>query len=1189
MTADPSEALRLISRSRRLVYAVTAVMAGLVLAAGLAIWGLRQDAIADTESDNHRLGVVLAAYTAQTFQSVDLVMQGIVEQIAALGVHDLHSLHEMFGSRDIHDALAKHLVNLAQAEAFGVVDATGQLVNISRQWPMPDYSLAYQDYFQHFANPLVASPRDTGPYISAPSASRSTGARTVFLARRLTAPDGSFLGVVAAPILLSHFDRFFAETGLSGGTGITILRPDGVVLVRFPVGEIVTGTRISPTVRWFETLAEGGGHYYSSGAFANIPPVFVSVHPLTMYPIVVDVTRTETAALARWWHQATAIVLAGVAATVCLALLLRALGRQITLIEQSQNRIGQQVVSIQASEARLTEQSTLLQTTLAHMSQGIMLIDAGLTLRIANQRAAEMLDLPEILHATRPSVVDVLRIVWQRGDFGPCTETFEVWFERFQDAHSVPTLLEEHHPPNGLIVEVCSNRLPDGGFVRTFTDITERKLAAGRLQRAIDLLTAQVEASPDGVLVVDAVRNIASFNRRFQEMWRISWDLLKQLSADGVLAEVVAKLKQPERLTARLQRNVDRPNQPSHDEIETTDGRHLDCRSVKLRTSTGEDLGRIWFFRDITHHKQVETILRTARDQADRSARAKSDFLAMMSHEIRSPMSGLLGIIELLRETPLTTDQQHMVEMVHGSAASLLRIVNDILDYSKLEAGSLTLHQEATELRQLIVTAIEPPRLLAAGKNVRVSAGIAADVPDWVTLDKLRLRQILANLLANAVKFTEAGTVHLVVTCVATGQSELEFAISDTGIGMTPAQMVHLFEPFQQADTSPTRQFDGTGLGLTISRRLARMLGGDIIAESEAGHGSRFRLLLPLVRADPPAADANPAPAVADRTLAGGERVLVAEDQPTNRWLIERQLKSFGCEVTAVENGRAALAALEAADYDLLVTDCHMPELDGVALVRLIRGAEAGRGTRRMPILGLTADVTAVMRARCLGAGMNDVVTKPAALDQLRAAVAKLLRIAGNGGAAGQDSPPHLETGGGPLSPPPPYPAADGDAPTLDAPTRDAPTRDAPTRDIPTIDLNVFDPSAYRDLFAVDEAEVREWLAAYLEAADAMLADLQRSAAAGDREAVADQAHKLASASLAVGAMTLGTLARRLEAAAKDASAATLGEMVATLIAVSREARAAITQRIADSAVLLSDRGDADNAGASAPLTISIA
>jgi two-component system sensor histidine kinase EvgS len=360
----------------------------------------------------------------------------------------------------------------------------------------------------------------------------------------------------------------------------------------------------------------------------------------------------------------------------------------------------------------------------------------------------------------------------------------------------------------------------------------------------------------------------------------------------------------------------------------------------------------------------------------------------MMSHEIRSPMSGLLGIIELLRDTPLAAEQLHMVELVHGSAASLLRIVNDILDFSKIEAGSLTLNPEPTDLRELIATVVEPTLLVLADKAVRFVSEVAEDVPGWVALDELRLRQILVNLLGNAVKFTAAGTIRLAVTCTTgpAGEPRLDVAVSDTGIGMTAKQLGRLFEPFSQADASTTKVFGGTGLGLTISRRLARMLGGDITVQSEPGRGSVFRLCLPLglTLGLPPglplagatnvATDPAIAAAVADGAIPDGKRVLVAEDHATNRWLIERQLQRFGCAVTAVENGRAALAALDAADYDLLITDCHMPEIDGVTLTRLIRTAEAERGARRMPILGLTADVTPAMRTRCLAAGMNDVV-----------------------------------------------------------------------------------------------------------------------------------------------------------------------------------------------------------------------
>jgi len=194
------------------------------------------------------------------------------------------------------------------------------------------------------------------------------------------------------------------------------------------------------------------------------------------------------------------------------------------------------------------------------------------------------------------------------------------------------------------------------------------------------------------------------------------------------------------------------------------------------------------------------------------------------------------------------------------------------------------------------------------------------------------------------------------------------FAVSDSGIGMSPEQLGRMFEPFSQADASTTKLFGGTGLGLTISRRLARLLDGDITVESKPGQGSVFRVHLPLLPAAPVAAGTDDKTPAADPAFPGPLRILVAEDQKTNRWLIEHQLKRLGCSVTAVENGRVTLAALDAAEYDLLITDCHMPEIDGLELTRLIRAAETARGTSRIPILGLTADVSTEMRARCFAA-----------------------------------------------------------------------------------------------------------------------------------------------------------------------------------------------------------------------------
>jgi hypothetical protein len=266
MTVLP-EALRPISRSRRLVRAATALMVGLVLAGGIAIWLLRQGAIADTEDDNHRLGVVLAEQTARTLQAVDLVLQDVAEKIVNGGVHDLASLHDKFGDREMHEALEKRLVNLPQTEAFTIVDSAGHLANVSRQWPTPFYSLADQAYFRYFA-----STPDPNPYISEPGVSRSSGAPAVFLARRLTARDGSFLGVLVAPVLLDYFEAFFAKTGFSDGTGVTILRRDGTVLVRFPVAKRVPGARGMLNPEWYTTVTAGGGHFRSRGPFPISPP-----------------------------------------------------------------------------------------------------------------------------------------------------------------------------------------------------------------------------------------------------------------------------------------------------------------------------------------------------------------------------------------------------------------------------------------------------------------------------------------------------------------------------------------------------------------------------------------------------------------------------------------------------------------------------------------------------------------------------------------------------------------------------------------------------------------------------------------------------------------------------------------------------------------------------------------------------
>ena len=483
MDLDPGSGLEVrlpdahpsISRSRQLVATSILLTVVLILASLGAILGLRQAAITETEDNNHRLGVVLAEQTTRTIQGVDLVLRDLMEQIDRSGAHDGASLHAAFGGIEIHEALAKRLADLPQAGGFAILDAEGRFVNLSRSWPIPDYSHTDQDYFQHFARS-----EDPRVYVSEPVSSHAgPGVTTVMLARRLTAPDGGFLGVVFAGIKLDYFNALFARIGFSDGTGVTILRDDGVFLVHYPAKEGLPGTRLPATSLWYELSRGGGGHYLSPGVGDVLGARFVAVHPLNAYPIVVDVTRMEPAAMARWWEEAIAISTGAVTVTLCFAFLLLALTRQITIIDRSQSRIREKVEAARESEARLAAQSGLLETTLEHMDQGLMMVDAAGVVAVCNRRAIEMLELPAAMMAARPEFEDVVAFQTRQGEFGPSPESQPDPFDLFRDR-----AMYERRRPNGMVLEVRNAMLPDGGAVRTYADITARTAAEEMLGAA---------------------------------------------------------------------------------------------------------------------------------------------------------------------------------------------------------------------------------------------------------------------------------------------------------------------------------------------------------------------------------------------------------------------------------------------------------------------------------------------------------------------------------------------------------------------------------------------------------------------------------------------------------------------------------------------------------------------------------
>ncbi|MGL6109412.1 MAG: ATP-binding protein [Rubrivivax sp.] len=404
---------------------------------------------------------------------------------------------------------------------------------------------------------------------------------------------------------------------------------------------------------------------------------------------------------------------------------------------------------------------------------------------------------------------------------------------------------------------------------------------------------------------------------------------------------------------------------------------------------------------DLTAH------LREARQQAEAASDAKSVFLANMSHEIRTPFHGLLGMLSLLRETGLNARQVDYLRTATESADHLLTILNDVLDMSLLESGRLSLSEEPVTLRDLLreVEALMRPQ--AQLKSLALHIDADPGLPEQVRADRTRVKQILFNLLNNAMKFSDRGVVVLDVhrAGAADGTEQLEFVVTDTGIGMDQATLERLFTRFSQGDESRSRRHGGTGLGLEISRSLARLMGGDVTAKSVSGEGSSFSFRMPLhaVPSSPAAAAARSASASPAIEGAGSLRVLVAEDHPVNRQYMAALLEGMGHQPFFAGNGLEAVQAIREQRFDVVLMDLHMPLLDGVAATLSIRALPDGAAAT-VPIIALTADAFAQTRERCLMAGMNDFLAKPVSPEKLSAMLRRLFGAAGPAGLPPQST-----------------------------------------------------------------------------------------------------------------------------------------------------------------------------------------
>lgn len=712
-------------------------------------------------------------------------------------------------------------------------------------------------------------------------------------------------------------------------------------------------------------------------------------------------------------------------------------------------------------------------------------------LLLCNSRYAGLLATAGLEPRIGAKFEDLVRSGFEAGVFDIPDDQKEEWINSYLREHQQGNVSREIRMSSGRWIRVEEHKSARGNVIGLRMDITDLKEREQAYRLSEGRLRTTVEAALDCIICIDKNGCVTEFNSGAERTFGYT--------REEVMGKPMGPLIIPpayrEMHNQGIRRYLETGEGPLLGKRIEVVAMHRDqtefpCELALEASGSGDDVIFVAYLRDITEQRKQSDALHSARERAEAANKAKDEFLAMMTHEIRTPLNGVLGILGLLQDTTLDIEQSDYVRGAKTSGDILLQILNDILDYSKMDAGKLELENAPLRLRSVTepISQILTPRLET--KKLDFSVDIAPDLPECIIGDLGRIRQVLLNLANNAVKFTEHGHVSMSIKKVDTLFGEptkgVMFSVSDTGVGISEDKHDQLFVEFNQLDASYARKFGGTGLGLAICRELVELMGGMIDFKSTLGEGSTFYFTIPLVEGDPSELeDEETAPTMADN--ARSCRILVAEDNATNSMIVKLMLEKAGHRVDTAMDGQEAVQAVKSLPYDVVLMDVNMPEMDGFQATRLIREMPAPHCN--VPIIALTALAMEGDKQRVLDSGMDGYMTKPVSRQQLLLAVQR---------SAGED----VET------------------------VKQEGVEQAETAN----EQGLVDHSVITKLGEDTAPElVPELLSLYIEDTKRRVTDLKAAIEAQDLAKIEHETHTMASSAAMHGAMKLFVLARRSE------------------------------------------------------------